>query len=86
MSGDTGNNCQKGHFKQQTFAASTPIFNPGNNNVVFQSGAGIGNGVNVELRRELQKNKILHLFLYLTTLYTQHLNVRKVLKSSAHKE
>jgi hypothetical protein len=85
MSGDTGNNCQKGHFKQQTFAASTPIFDPGNNHVGFESGAWIGNGMNVELSRELKK-KILHLLLYLTTLYNQLLNVRKVLKSSAHKE
>ena len=63
-SGDTGNICQKGHFKQQTFTALTPISNPVNDNVVFQSEAGIGNGVNVELRRKLQKKKLLHLLLY----------------------
>jgi hypothetical protein len=81
MSGDTGNNCQKGHFKQQTFTASTPISNPGNNNVVFESGAGIGNGINVELGRKLQKNNPLHLLPYLTmllyqTLNTSHLTVK----------
>jgi len=84
ISGDTGINRQEGNFKQQTFAASTSIFNPGN--VPFESGAGIGKGVNVELRRELPPKKLLHFLFYLTMLYIQLLNVRKVLKSSAHRE
>jgi hypothetical protein len=86
MSGDTGNNCQKGQFKQQTFTVPISISNRANNNVVFESGAGVGKGVNVELRRKLQTNKLLHLLLYLTMLLYQTLNVRKVLKSRAHKE
>jgi hypothetical protein len=48
---------KRGHFKQQTFTASTPISNPGNNNVVFESGAGIWNRVTVELRRKLRKKQ-----------------------------
>jgi hypothetical protein len=58
MFGDTGNNCQKGYFKQETITASTPISNPGNNNVVFEIGVGIGNGVNVDgVKRKITRKQ-----------------------------